>query len=33
VSALVYGVVLVSIVVQGVTIGPLTRLLLGRQKT
>jgi len=33
VSALVYGVVLVSIVIQGVTIGPLTRLLLGRKDT
>lgn len=33
VSALVYGVVLVSIVVQGVTISPLTRVLLGRQNT
>ena len=30
ISALVYGVVLVSILVQGVTIGPLTRTLLGR---
>jgi len=33
VSALVYGVVLVSIVLQGVTIGPLTRVLLGRQNS
>ncbi len=30
ISALVYGVVLVSILVQGVTIGPITRRLLGR---
>lgn len=32
VRTLVYGVALISIVVQGVTIGPLTRALLGRER-